>query len=476
MTYFFETYGCQMNIAESATIEQSLIKRGWSKAEDPQIADFVLINTCSVRETAESRIFGRLGWFSAVKAVRHRLHASKDKFFPKALEKALSNKEKPPRFTIAITGCMAERLSDSLQKDYPVLDYVIGNFQKQYFPEIIEAIEKSEKWIQTDEKPAYVFAQSSYEKGAHSAFVPIMHGCNNFCSYCIVPYVRGREISRSPKEILSEIDMLSANGVKEITLLGQNVNSYAWNEEKNVSETAGNQSEGSMDFPRLMRLVAEHIRKTASSIGWIRFMSSHPKDISKELIQVIKNDALFCKHIHLPVQHGSNRILEAMRRKYTREAYLEKIAYIKKEIPEASLSTDILIGFPGEKIEDFEETLRLIDEVEYETAFMYFYNPREGTKAASMSDQLSVKEKKRRLALVIEAQHRITKKLMEKRIGTIVRVLVEGFSKENPKELVGRTEQDERVVFEADVNTVGTFVQIRLTELTGATLRGTIEQ
>jgi tRNA-2-methylthio-N6-dimethylallyladenosine synthase len=464
MTYFFETYGCQMNIAESASVERAFIEAGWTKADDVQVADFVIINTCSVRETAESRILGRLGWYASLKAVRKLEERAKNHVFPKAHSYALTNKENPPRLNLAIMGCMAERLIDSLQKDYPVLDYVIGNFQKQYFPDIIAAVEKGEKWIETDEKTHYVFAESSYEKGSHSAFVPIMHGCNNFCSYCIVPYVRGREVSRSPESIFAEIDALSKNGVKEITFLGQNVNSYIWEEE----------GKEAIDFPSLMQAVSQHIHATKSSIGWIRFMSSHPKDISPDLIQLVKKDPLFCKHIHLPVQHGSNAILDAMRRKYTREAYLEKIAAIKKEIPGVSLSTDIMIGFPGETIEDFEETIALMREVAFENAFMYYYNPREGTKAADMQEQLSIKEKKRRLALVIAEQQAISKRLMEERLGESVRVLAEGFSKDNPEELVGRTERDERVVFPAGPEKIGCFVEVFLTELTGATLRGKI--
>ena len=246
--------------------------------------------------------------------------------------------------------------------------------------------------------------------------------------------------------------------------MGQNVNSYIWEEE----------GKEAIDFPSLMQAVSQHIHATKSSIGWIRFMSSHPKDISPGLIQLIKKDPLFCKHIHLPVQHGSNAILDAMRRKYTREAYLEKIAAIKKEIPGVSLSTDIMIGFPGETIEDFEETIALMREVAFENAFMYYYNPREGTKAADMQEQLSIKEKKRRLALVIAEQQAISKRLMEERLGESVRVLAEGFSKDNPEELVGRTERDERVVFPAGPEKIGCFVEVFLTELTGATLRGKI--
>jgi tRNA-2-methylthio-N6-dimethylallyladenosine synthase len=446
MTYFFETYGCQMNKAESASLEQLLTARGWAASDSAETANLIVINTCSVRATAESRIHGRLGWYTALRKQR--------------------GSAKEGGFTLVVTGCMAERLQEDLKKQFAVVDYVVGTFQKQHFQDIIDAIQNNRTLEAIDEEPVYTFAPLSLEKGAFQAFVPIMHGCNNFCSYCIVPYVRGREISRSPKEILEELDQLSAHGVKEITLLGQNVNSYSW---KEPSETG---TEKVLDFPWLMQTIATHLRETNSSIGWVRFMSSHPKDISSELIDVIAKERVLCRHIHLPVQHGSTKVLAEMNRKYSREDYLSKVDMIRQKLPDVSLTTDILIGFPGETEEDFEETVSLMETVGYETAYMYYYNPREGTKACTMPNQIPMEIKKKRLARIIDLQQKITHTEINKRVGTVVQVLVESVSRDNKSELLGRTEQDERVVFSCPENLIGSFVKVRLNELSGNTFRG----
>ena len=304
-----------------------------------------------------------------------------------------------------------------------------------------------------------------------------MHGCNNFCTYCIVPYVRGREISRSPKDILSEIDQLSAHGVKEITLLGQNVNSFCWNETKSISETASEISAKSCDdkiilFPQLMKMIAEHLKKSNSPIKWVRFMSSHPKDLSDELIKVISEEEVLCKHIHLPVQHGSSNILQRMNRRYTREKYLDLVKKIKKQIPEVSLTTDILIGFPGETEDEFEETVSLMKEINYLAAYMYYYNPREGTPACSYENQIPMEDKKRRLAKIIDIQQEITKTEMKKQLGKTVKVLVENVSRDDESEMLGRTSRDERVVFKADKSLIGSFVEVKLESLNGNTFKG----
>ena len=449
MKYFFETYGCQMNKAESASIEQLFLARGWSNAGCAEDADFIVINTCSVRATAESRIEGRLGWFTTLRRERQKA----------------GNGD----FTLVVTGCMAERLKDELKDQFKVVDYVVGTFQKHHFQELIEASEKKKYIEYMDEEPVYSFSPLSYEEGAFQAYVPIMHGCNNFCTYCIVPYVRGREVSRDPDEILRELDMLSSRNVKEITLLGQNVNSYTW---KNAVSNAENGSV--LDFPGLMQLIADHLKKTSSSIGWVRFMSSHPKDISERLIDVIAKESVICHHIHLPVQHGSTRILKAMNRRYSREDYLAKVKMIRSKLPDVSLTTDIMLGFPGETEEDFEEAVSLLREVKYEAAFMYYYNPREGTKACTMPDQVPMEVKKERLAKVIDIQLAINREEMSKRVGSVAKVLVECVSKDNESELLGRTEQDEHVVFAADKSLIGSFVQVRLLELTGNTFKGTL--
>ena len=501
MTYFFETYGCQMNIAESAAVEQLLIARGWTKASDAQFADMIIINTCSVRASAESRIIGRLGYFTGLKAVREKRPHAKTR---KMEEAAAYVKDGPIPLTLVVMGCMAQRLLDSLKKDWPAIDYVVGTFAKNKFGDIItaaqnaaidckaksggaipagqnrtqkkKAAEKSKGFTDQnaaaalgasigatiDEKPVYRFASLSLEPGAFCAFVPIMNGCNNFCAYCIVPYVRGREVSRPLTEIFDEIKVLGGYGVKEITLLGQNVNSY-------LCEDA---EFGRVDFPRLLELICRKIEETASPIKWIRFDSSHPKDLSDRLIEVMAKEEKICKHIHLPVQHGSTKILQRMNRRYTREHYLELVQKIRAAMPDSSLTTDIMIGFPGETEEDFEEAYSLMKEVGYEDAFMYYYNPREGTPAATWPDQISLETKKERLQKIIDLQLVITQAEMEKQVGKTITVLADKTTLENPNELLGKTERDERVAFAADKSLIGSFVRVRLTALNGHTFKG----
>ncbi|MGL4986083.1 MAG: tRNA (N6-isopentenyl adenosine(37)-C2)-methylthiotransferase MiaB [Treponemataceae bacterium] len=454
MTYFFETYGCQMNKAESASVEQLLISHNWSESHFAESADLVIINTCTVRITAETRIHGRLGWYSALKKERAGIIPAGYK----RIRRPIPVPTKP--LTLVVMGCMAERLKDEIKKQFRVVDYVVGTFQKQHFLDILTGIQSKSKPQKIEEDALYSFAPLSYENGDFKALVPIMHGCNNFCTYCIVPYVRGREISRPVEQILAELDKLSEHGVKEITLLGQNVNSYSSDE---------------MDFAQLMQKIADHLRQIKSSIKWIRFMSSHPKDLSDDLLQVIANEKIFCRHIHLPIQHASNTILKAMNRNYTKETYKALVQKIHTIIPEASLSTDILVGFPNETQEDFDETLALMKEIKFETAFMYYYNQREGTKAFEMENQLSLEVKKDRLAKVVELQQYITRDRMKKRLNSTVTILVEAVSRDNKDELRGRTEQDERVVFEGEKSLIGTFQKVLLDDLTGSTFIGKLQ-
>lgn len=429
MKYFFETYGCQMNIAESAALENYLIDTGWTKAESEKDTDLLVINTCSVRITAEERIEGRLGNLKTVKQ-SHPM-------------------------TIVVTGCMAERLKGKLKERFPQVDYIMGNFQKKYFPDIVRACEKGLKIESINEDEAYNFSDFSWTPGTFSSYLPIMHGCNNFCSYCIVPYVRGREISRKPEEILEEIRLLEGKKVKEVTLLGQNVNSYNY---------------GGLDFPGLLKLVIPELK----GIKWLRFLSSHPKDVSPELIELLGQEEVLCRHLHLPVQHGSNRILAAMNRKYTREQYIALVNRIREACPDISLSTDILIGFPGETESDLEETLSLMETVKFEYAYMYHYNPREGTKAFELPNRIPEPEKIRRLDKVIKLQHKITGEVQKNRLYREVPVLVESVSRDNPQELLGRTGRDSRVVFKGPKDLIGDFVNVRLEEIKGFTYRGTL--
>ncbi len=458
MTYFFETYGCEMNLAESAAVEQIFIKRGWSRASDVQLADMVIINTCSVRASAEERIYGRLGFFTGLKKLRACEPGAKSRNLETAAGYVAEHGAVP--LTLVVMGCMAQRLLHELQKDWPAVDYVIGTFSKWKFPQIIEAVEQGTRYENTDEKPVYSFAPTSYEEGAFSTFVPIMHGCNNFCSYCIVPYVRGREVSRPFTEIRDELDQLSLRGVKEITLLGQNVNSYRGAENR--------------DFPALLRELCAHLEATGSSIEWIRFESSNPKDFSDGLIETIASESRLCRGLHIAVQHGSDRILKAMNRKYTRDRYLSLIGRIREAVPDVELSTDIMLGFPGETDEDFSQVISLMQEVRFESAFMYYFNPREGTPAATMEGQVDLEIKKDRLQQVIDLQLAITRSVMAERVGRVEKVLADTVSRNDRGELLGKTSQNERVAFEAPASVIGKFVSVSLDSVNGNTFRGRI--
>lgn len=430
MKYFFEVYGCQMNKAESAALELVLKERGWTPSSDGSDADLVLINTCSVRATAETRAMGRIAHYAALK------------------------RQRP--FSLIVAGCMAERLKSSLKGKAPAVDFVMGTAARSRFPLILDSLESGTPLVESYEVPAFSFSGSHLEDGEFRSFVPIMHGCDNFCSYCIVPYVRGREISREPGSILEEIALLEASGVREITLLGQNVNSYRWEKDGQV-----------VDFPDLLRMVAGHVK----SIRWVRFLSSHPKDLSPRVVSVMRDHPVLCRHIHLCVQHGSNRILQAMNRRYTKERYLELVDLLRSELPDVSLSTDILIGFPGETENDVEETLDLMRKVKFAYSYMYHYNPREGTAAYSLPGRIPETVKKERLARVIDLQQSITKDLMRSRVGSSQLVLVDGFSKRNSSELLARTVRDEMVVFPGSPSLVGSFAELTVSSLRGTTFR-----
>ncbi len=467
MTYFFETYGCEMNIAESAAVEQLLIARGWKQAASAQVADLAIINTCSVRGSAEERIEGRLGWFNGLKAVRSCKIGAKTKLLDQAVEYV---KDGPKPLTLVVMGCMAERMLNEFHIKFPFVDYVVGTYAKHHFGEIITAIEEGRKPFEVDDSEKYQFAEVSAEPGAFSTFVPIMHGCNNFCTYCIVPYVRGREVSRPVNEILKELDILNSYGVREITLIGQNVNSY--------HGVAGDSSISVPDaenvtFAQLLQLIANHLKNTQSKIEWVRFMSSHPKDFTDDVIDVIAKNPVICHHIHLPVQHGSTAVLKKMNRVYTREQYLQLVQKIKNKIPDVSLTTDIMMGFPTETEEDVELTLDLMRQVKYESAMMYFYNPREGTPAAKM-EQLPESVRKERLQRVIDLQLEHTHEQMSKRIGMEVKVLAESVSRDDKNELLGQTQQHEKVAFLADKSLIGNFVNVKISSLNGNTFKGQI--
>jgi tRNA-2-methylthio-N6-dimethylallyladenosine synthase len=442
VTYFLETYGCQMNTAESAALELALRQRGWEKAGFGT-ADLYLINTCSVRQTAETRLKGRLAQYDALK--------------------------KKSAFTLVVAGCMASRLGAALKKAYPAVDYVMGTNSRSVFPAILDAVESgTTSSAETEiasmiESAVFSFSSSHLEEGAFRSFVPIMHGCNNFCSYCIVPYVRGREICRSPKAIAEEISLLAEKGIREITLLGQNVNSYRYKDKETNKE---------VDFPFLLRLIAGWIK--GGPVQWVRFLSANPKDFSRDTIAVMAENPCFCRHIHLPVQHGADRILKAMNRRYTRNDFLLLARELRNAMPGLSLSTDILVGFPGETEDDLQETLDLIEEIQFLYSYMYHFNPREGTAAYSLPGRIPEKIKRERLSRVIALQKTHTALALKSRLGCRELALIEGISRKNADEVIGRTEKDEMAVFPGTSGMAGSFVEIEFQSLQGNTFRGKI--
>jgi len=431
-----------MNKAESEWLENELRKVGWSRATGADGADLVVLNTCSVRQTAENRIWGRLGFYKR-------------------------EKNKRP-FKLAVMGCMGERLKEELLNKAPHVDILVGNFRKNDF---ITAVCSGVKSGSDQDKPLLLAGHGEYVFGElHSvsgfkAYVPIMHGCNNFCSYCIVPYIRGREVSRNPDSIMAEIFSLEEKGIREITLLGQNVNSYCYNGDSRGQGLP-------LNFSGLLERINNNLKERNSTVEWLRFLTSHPKDLSDELIEFLSGNTLLCRHIHLPVQHGSNKILKSMERGYTREEYLSLVQRIKNSITNVSLTTDILIGFPGEEEDDFKQTLDLMEAVGFDNAFTYRYNPREGTKAFSMGDTVPSEVKQERLSSVIEFQSRIKKDLQRAKTGRVVKALVEGISKKNKRELLARMDSDEMVVFPGSEKQIGNFTRVKLLSLKGSTFTG----
>jgi tRNA-2-methylthio-N6-dimethylallyladenosine synthase len=445
MNYFLETYGCQMNIAESSAMKQILREHNWTEAEDALDAALIILNTCSVRATAETRVLGRLAHY-----------------------KALKNKN-GHSFKLLVAGCLASRSAEALLQGGA--DFLLGTEEKELFPAIIKMCEDNSSAParqigsdqQTERKPRSLeslFNNTHYEEGQIRSFVPVTHGCNNFCSYCVVPLVRGREAARPPEAIKKEIQFLATKNVREITLLGQSISSYRYE--------YGNGAV--LDFPALLEEVASYVEGT--SIKWVRFLSNHPKDFSKRTIEVIKNNDVYCKHLHLCVQHGSNIILQAMNRKYTREHYLELVSDIKNAMPDATFSSDILIGFPGETEEDFEEVLSLMREVKLLNAYMYHYNPREGTPAFSLPGKIPHDIKIARLSKVIALQKQHTKELLEARINTRLSVLAEDISKKNKNEILCRGEHEESIVVPGEASLIGTFFEVSVESMIGNTLRG----
>jgi tRNA-2-methylthio-N6-dimethylallyladenosine synthase len=432
--YYIETWGCQMNEEDSEKLSGMLKNIGYSKTTVKEEASIIIFNTCCVRENAELKVYGNLG----------------------ALKRL---KEKNPDLIIAVCGCMMQQkdMAENIIKKYPFVDIIFGTHNSYKFPEYLNRVKQEGKSIIEilDKEEKIVEGIPVDRESNVKAFVTIMYGCNNFCTYCIVPYVRGRERSRNPEDIISEIKALVSLGYKEVTLLGQNVNSY------------GRGLEGDMNFAKLLRMVNE-----IEGLERVRFMTSHPKDLSDEVIYAIKDCEKLCDQIHLPVQSGSNAILKKMNRSYTREQYLNLVKKIKEEIPGVAITTDIIVGFPGETEEDFEDTLSLVEEVEYDSAYTFIYSRRKYTPADNMEEQIDDNVKHERFNRLVELINNISIKKNKEYKGKTVKVLVEGTSKNNENRLMGRTSSGKLVNFDGSKDNIGIVVNVKITEALSFSLNG----
>lgn len=444
-SFYITTFGCQMNEHDSEIMAGLLEKAGLQEAQSLAAADIAIFNTCSVRENADKRFFGTLG------TLKHR-------------------KEEDPHFLVCVGGCMMqqEHIVASIKQKYPWVDIVFGTHSFQELPALLERAEREEEQREeTEEKrriplidvpeealmPEELPAKRLYH---HKSLVNIMYGCNNFCTYCIVPYTRGREKSRAPGAIIREIEGLAADGVREVMLLGQNVNSYQGKEEGAVTS-----------FAALIRRV-----NAVEGIRRIRFMTSHPKDLSPELIDAFQDCDTLCPQIHLPVQSGSDAVLQKMNRRYTAEAYMDLIRRLREKVPDIAISTDIIVGFPGETEEDFQKTLELVDKVEYDSAFTFIYSPRRGTPAAEQEDQVEEAVKHRRLETLSAHVNRISLKKNRALRGSVQEVLVDGRSKRDAAMLTGRTPGFKLVNFAGPLQLTGTLQKVRITDAKTFSLRG----
>lgn len=431
---FIETYGCQMNVADSEVVASVMQMAGYEMTEEIQDADAIFVNTCSVRDNAEQKVLGRLQYFQSLKRKKKHL-------------------------LVGVLGCMAERVKEDLIANHHV-DLVAGPDSYMDLPNLIAAAENGEKVINVE-----LSTQETYKDvmplklpGVHiSGFVSIMRGCNNFCSYCIVPYTRGRERSREVNSILNEIRDMRDKGFKEVTLLGQNVNSYLY-------EQDGEQ----VNFSSLLEKVALEAPNMR-----IRFVTSHPKDMSDETLHVIAKYPNICQYIHLPAQSGSSKILKVMNRKYTREWYLDRIAAIRRILPECAISTDLFCGFHSETEEDFQETLSLMREVGYDSAYLFKYSERPGTYAAKhLEDDVPEEVKVRRLQEMIDLQNKLSEESNLRDIGKVFEVLIEGYSKRSREQLFGRTSQNKVVIFDKKNFHVGQFIRVKIQRASSSTLFG----
>lgn len=430
--YHIVTYGCQMNAHDSETIAGMLEQMGMTEAAAREDADFVLYNTCCVRENAERRALGNVGWLKELKKVK-------------------------PELIVGVCGCMVQQdgMAQKLIKRYPFVDIAFGTHNLPELPGMFKKLLDSRERVVSVLDTDGMIAEGLPVKraGGLMAYVTIMYGCDNFCSYCIVPYVRGRERSRLPEDILREVEQLKTEGVKEIMLLGQNVNSYAG---------------GGIDFAELLRRVDD------IGIERVRFMTSHPKDLSDCLIDVMANSKHICHQLHLPVQHGSNRVLSAMNRCYTREHYLGVVKRLRDAMPDIGLTTDLIVGFPGETEEDFNQTIDLVRQVRYDSAYTFIYSPRQGTVAAEMPNQVDEETAKRRIHELIAVQEQITAETYAAQVGHVENVLCEGVSARSERQITGRTQRGITVNFDGSADMVGSVVPVMITGAGHNTLKGKI--
>ena len=431
---YLHTFGCQMNVYDSERIRQLLAARNYRLVEDPSDADLIFLNTCSVRAKPEQKVYSALGRFQSLK-------------------------EKKPKLIIGVGGCLAQQEGEKFLQRFPYLDFVLGTKDLGRINEVLDNLEtlgKRRLAISLDGRiDPYASLPFFPSSSKATAFVTIMQGCDNFCSFCIVPFVRGREVSRPSRELLEEIRVLAAQRVQEITLLGQNVNSY------------GNKTSDEIRFTELLEAIQE-----IQGIERIRFTTSHPKDLSPELIRSFGRLSKLCEHIHLPLQSGSNRVLKRMNRGYAREEYLERVIELRKACPQISITTDLIVGFPGEAEADFQSTLEVVEQVQFDDLFSFKYSDRPYTRAAEFQDKVPEEVSRRRLMELQARQRRITVKHNKTWEGREVEVLVEGWSKENAEENMGRTRTNHIVNFPGADDPIGSLVQLRIEKAFAHSLRG----
>ena len=431
---YIRTFGCQMNERDSELIAGMLIEKGYKIVETAGEANIILLNTCSVRQHAEDRVIGNL-------------------------QKLSSRKKKDPSLRIGVLGCMSQRHGELLFKEYPQVDMVVGPSNIYDIPDLLDKTIESEKALAVNnQKRPKRSVKSEYREGVFSAYVNIAYGCNNFCSYCIVPYVRGREVSRPKKDIVDEVKMLVDKGFKEVTLLGQNVNSY------------GEGLTSKITFPGLLEAVNK-----VKGIERIRFTTSHPKDAGKKLFMAMGDLDKVCEHLHLPLQSGSDKVLDLMNRKYTYEDYIKKVELLRTMVPDAGISTDIIVGFPSEKENDFKATFKAMEEIRYNSAFVFKYSPRPPALSSCLIDDVTEEKKKERNNELLALQKRISHENNKNLIGSKQEILVEGKSRMSSKELVGRTRSNISCVFPGDDNIIGQLIDVRVKGASPNTLKAELE-